>query len=155
MSIADCYYQMDAMEQATNTYRRIVEDYPYDEESDQALLRLAHCEALAGRWDASGMVLGLLLEHSDRPESRHRALLLAAEILLQFGEYERAWDMLARADREFPNDTDISDLATRLARQKQDGKSLDDGAQDSRMLLEELRRNIRWGRGRRPRRARR
>jgi tetratricopeptide (TPR) repeat protein len=158
MSIADCYYRLDDVDRAKDAYQRVVEDYPYDEESDQAFFRMAQCEGLAGRWEAAGKILRRLLDHSDQPESRYRAFLLASQVSLQSSESDSAYDvargMLARADREFPDDAEISSLMVRLARQEQDGKSLDDGARDSEALLEELQKNISWGRGRRSRRAR-
>jgi tetratricopeptide (TPR) repeat protein len=153
--VANCYYRLDDLEHASEFYRRTIEGYPHDELSDQAYLRLALIEALAGRGDQAESIIEALLERSDRPESRRRAFLLAAEVVLRSSEYGRGRILLARADREFPSDPELLDLGSRLARQEVDGESLDEGDPESQFLLEEMQRNISWGRGRRTRSVRR
>jgi tetratricopeptide (TPR) repeat protein len=155
LDVANCYYRVDEIDYASVLYRRIVEDYPYDELTDQAYLRLAHLEALADRGEEAESIIETLLERTDRPESRRRAFLLAVEVALQSSEYGRGRTLLARADREFPSDGELLDLGGRLVRQEVDGKSLDEADPESKFLLEEMQRNISWGRGRRSKGVRR
>lgn len=155
LSIANRYYVLNELERASEFYRRVVEQYRYGEDSDLAFIRLAHIEGLLGREEEALAVLQSLLGKTDDPDSRHRTFLSAAELHMLSGRYEDARTWLVRADREFPDDASIHELAVRLRRQETDGRSLDDGTWESQMLLEELQRNISWGRGTRARRARR
>ena len=157
LSLAHSYYELDDMARAAEHYQRVMDlaDYPDDLGADAAFLRRALIEALDGRREeALGMLEGLL-DKTDEPDARHHAYVSAAEIRLLSEEYDQAMTVLARADREFPEDEKLFALADRVKRQEQDGRSLDDGTIESQVLLEELQRNISWGRGRRPRAARR
>jgi tetratricopeptide (TPR) repeat protein len=155
LDVANCYYRLDELEYASRLYRRIIEDYSYDEVSDHAYLRLAHIETLAGRGEEARSIIETLLERTDQPGSRRRAFLLAAEVVLQSSEYGRGRILLARADREFPGDPELLDLVSRLVRQEVDGRSLEEGDPEAQFLLKEMQRNISWGRGRRSRSVRR
>jgi tetratricopeptide (TPR) repeat protein len=154
LDVADCYYRLDDLANASRLYRRITEDYSYDELSDPAYLRLAHIQALAGNRREAESIIESLLERTDYPDSRHRAFLLAAEVVLESGHYERGRSLLARADREFPGDRELLELGSRFGRQEVDGKSLDDGDLESQLVLEEMQKNISWGRGRRSKNVR-
>jgi len=157
LSLADSYYELDDMGRAAEHYQRVMDlaDHPDDQGADAAFLRRALIEALEGRREEALGMLEDLLEKTDEPEARHHAYVSAAEIRLISNEYEQAKAVLARADREFPDDGKLFELADRAERQEQDGRSLDDGTIESQVLLEEMQRNISWGRGRRPRTARR
>ncbi len=152
LAIADYYYEMDDMTTAVAGYGRVIDDFRYDELSDRAYIRLAHISAFQGRDEESLEALEALLSRSDRPVSRRRALMFAAEVHLASHRYEQGEACLERADREFPGDPEILDRRARLTRQEQDSKPLDDGRVDSQALLEELQRNISWGRGKRTKR---
>jgi tetratricopeptide (TPR) repeat protein len=153
LSIADCRYQQDDLVAAAEDYRFIIEEISYGEESDRAFLRLAYIEALLGRWDEALDALDALLVATDSPQSRREAFLARAEIHLRTNRRPQARVSLASADREFPDDPVLVDLGTRLAWLEREAKSLDDGASESQILLEELQRNISWGRGRRTQRS--
>ncbi len=157
LSVADNYYEMNDLEQAARHYQRVIDlaKYPEDEGADAAFLRRALIEALDGRRQEALGMLENLLKMTDEPRARYHAFVSAAEIWLLSNEYENVRAVLARADREFPGDGKLFELANRMMRQEQDGRSLDDGTTESRVLLEELQRNISWGRGRRQRTARR
>jgi tetratricopeptide (TPR) repeat protein len=155
LSVADSYYQMDDLEQAAQHYQRVIDlaDYPNDEGADAAFLRRALIEALDGRREEALGILETLLEMTDEPDARYHAFLSAAEIRLFSNDYDQAKSVLVRAEREFPEDGRLVELADRTIRRARDGRSLDDGTTESRVLLEELQRNISWGRGRRQRTA--
>lgn len=153
LSIADCRYQQDDLVAAAEDYRYIIEEISYGEKSDRAFLRLAYIEALLGRWDEALDALDALLVATDNPQSRREAFLARAEIHLRTNRRPQARASLASADREFPDDPVLVDLGTRLAWLEREAKSLDDGASESQILLEELQRNISWGRGRRTQRS--
>jgi TolA-binding protein len=149
LDVANCYYQLDNLDLAATFYQRVIDDYPYDDVSDVAYLRLALIEAFAGRVEEAEQIVEDLLGWSDRPQSRFRAFLFAGEIALQSSDYQGGRTFLARADLEFPGDPQLLDLAGRMDRQEVDGRSLDEGDRDELFLLEEMQRNISWGRGRR------
>jgi TolA-binding protein len=149
LSIAECHYRSDQLPEAAGAYAHVIEDYPYDEQSDIALLRLAHIEALSGRTDEVLAILGRLLEETDRPHSRYRAFVGQAEVLLVSERYGEAKDRLNRADLEFPGAPEVRELAHRLERQQIEARSLDDGARESKRILSELQSRIRWGWGQR------
>ena len=157
LSLADSYYELDDLARAAEHYQRVMDlaDHPGDPGADAAFLRRALIEALDGRREEALGMLESLLEKTDEPAARHHAYVSAAEIRLFSEEYEQAMAVLARADREFPEDGELFELADRVKLQEQEGRSLDDGTMESQVLLEELQRNISWGRGRRPRTARR
>lgn len=157
LSVADSYYQMNDLEQAAQHYQRVIDlaDYPNDKGADSAFLRRALIEALDGRREEALSVLETLLEVTDEPEARYHAFLSAAEIWLLSDDFDRAKSVLVRAEREFPEDGRLVELADRTMRRERNGRSLDDGTIESQVQLEELQRNISWGRGRRQRTARR
>jgi tetratricopeptide (TPR) repeat protein len=150
LAIADYYYELNDLATAVDGYGRVIDEYVYDDLSDRAYIRLAHISAFRGREQESLDALEALLARSDNPVNRRPALLAAAEVHLASDRYEDGEACLERADREFPDDPEILDRRARLTRREQDSKSLDDGGIDSRALLEELQRNISWGRGKRP-----
>lgn len=153
LSIADCRYQQDNLMAATEDYRYIIEEVSYGEATDRAFLRLAYIEALLGRSEEALEALEALIVATDNPQSRREAFLARAEIHLRTNRRPQARASLASADREFPDDPVLVDLGTRLAWLEREAKSLDDGASESQILLEELQRNISWGRGRRAQRS--
>lgn len=157
LSLADSYYELDDLARAAEHYQRVMDlaDHPDDPGADAAFLRRALIDALEGRREEALGMLEDLLEKTDEPEARHHAYVSAAEIRLISNEYEQAEAVLARANREFPEDGELFELADRVKRQEQEGRSLDDGTIESQALLEEMQRNISWGRGRRQRTARR
>ena len=157
LSLADSYYELDDLARAAEHYQRVIDlaDHADDPGADAAFLRRALIDALEGRREEALGMLEDLLEKTDEPEARHHAYVSAAEIRLLSNEYEQAEALLARANREFPEDGKLFELADRVKRQERDGRSLDDGTIESQALLEEMQRNISWGRGRRQRTARR
>jgi len=147
LAIAHCHYRLDQLREAADVYSRVIEEYPYDEQSDIAFLRLAQIQALSGRTDEVISILGRLLEETRQPESRHKAFLTEAEVLLASRRYGEANDRLKRAEREFPGVPELHELADRLRRQQLEARSLDDGARESKRILAELQSKIRWGWG--------
>lgn len=147
LSIAECHYRLDQLQRAAEDYRRVIEGYPYDAQSDLGFLRLAHIETLAGRPEAVLEVLVSLLELTDQPESRRRAFLARTEVLLASNRYGEAKACLKRAEYEFPGLPELFELADRLRQKEREGKSLDDGGRESQQALAELQSKIRWGWG--------
>jgi tetratricopeptide (TPR) repeat protein len=152
LAIADYYYDLDDMTTAVAGYGSVIDEHAYDDLSDRAYIRLALISAFQGHEEESLDALEALLSRSDNPVSRRRALMIAVDVHLASDRYEGGEACLERADREFPDDPEILDRRARLTRREQDSKPLDDGRVDSQALLEELQRNISWGRGKRTKR---
>ncbi len=143
LKIANCRYSADELELAAQVYRRVVRDFPYREGSGTAHLRLAHIDRLDGRVDKTLETLEKLLARTDDPDTRRKAYLMQAEALGDLRRYEEAETTLGLAEEEFPGDSEIAAMASRLRQQEEAQRSVAAG--------EELEKQVRWGRGRRTR----
>lgn len=145
LKIAECRYSLNQLDEAAEDYRRIIDDFAYDEESDAAFLRLAHLEAIDGRAQEALERMDTLLEISQVPESRRRAYLMQAEILGELGQFDEATTRLEQAAEEFPDDPELASLEDRLHEQQEE-RAL--AAAEAR-ASSELEKRVRWNRGRR------
>jgi len=140
LDIAYSRYTTGDMEGAAEAYRRVIEDFPQDQESFGAYLRLAHIQRLAGRSDEALGSLLALLGMTEDPAFRRKAYQMRAEALAELGRYEEARTCLTAAAEEFPGDPDMTELLVRIRDQE-----------NQRKLAEaegELGEGIHWGSGR-------
>ncbi|MFQ5789933.1 MAG: tetratricopeptide repeat protein [Acidobacteriota bacterium] len=152
LSVANCLYALNRLTESASAYRRVIEEFPYDKESDQAFIRLAHIEALQGQGEQALAVLERLLGATQQQESRLRAYQARTEVFLVLGRYDEAGACLGRAEDEFPDRPDLSALRLRLDQHRQGEMSLDGGERESQEILKALQETIPWGRARGPRR---
>ena len=152
-AIANCRYLLDDLVAAAEGYHRLIRDYAYEPDVDAIYLRLAHIEAMRGRAEEALDVLEALFELSRRPETRLNAYMARVEVLLEARRYDEAAASLQAAGSEFPAASEITELESRLAQQRRQERSLDDGAKDSRERLEEMQKRIPWGGARRIKRS--
>ncbi len=141
LKIANCRYSADELELAAQVYRRVVRDFSYGEGSATAHLRLAHIDRLEGRVEETLETLEMLLARIDGPDTRRKAYLMQAEVLGDLRRHEEAETTLDLAEEEFPGDSEIAAMASRLRQQEEAQRSV---AADG-----ELEKQVRWGRGRR------
>lgn len=141
LKIANCRYSADELELAAQVYRRVVRDFSYGEGSATAHLRLAHIDRLEGRVEETLETLEMLLARTDGPDTRRKAYLMQAEVLGDLRRHEEAETTLDLAEEEFPGDSEIAAMASRLRQQEEAQRSV---ATDG-----ELEKQVRWGRGRR------
>ena len=140
LKIANCRYSADELELAAQVYRRVVRDFPYGEGSAIAHLRLAYIDRFDGRVEKTLETLEKLLTRTEDPETRRKAYLIQAEVLGDLRRYEEAETTLDLAEEEFPGDSEIAAMASRLRRQEEAQRSVAAGG--------ELEKQVRWGRGR-------
>ncbi|MEE9180878.1 MAG: hypothetical protein V3U22_08285, partial [Vicinamibacteria bacterium] len=141
LKIANCRYSADELELAAQVYRRLGRDFSYGEGSATAHLRLAHIDRLEGRVEETLETLEMLLARTDGPDTRRKAYLMQAEVLGDLRRHEEAETTLDLAEEEFPGDSEIAAMASRLRQQEEAQRSV---AADG-----ELEKQVRWGRGRR------
>lgn len=140
LQIANCRYNSNEIDLAAEGYRRVIERFPRDEESDGAYLRLAHIDRLNGRAEEAVQTLETLLGVTEDADTRRKAYLMQAEALGDLGRYGDAQTCLTLAEEEFPGDPEISVMASRLREQEEAQRSVASGG--------ELEQNFRWGRAR-------
>jgi TolA-binding protein len=130
LEIADCRYTADDLEAAAEAYHRVIEAFPRDPESASAYLRLAHIQRLTGRTEEAFTNLQAVLRTAkDRP-SRRKAYEMRAEMLAEEGQYHEAQSCLAEAAREFPDDSEMTELLSRI-REQETARALAEGEGES------------------------
>jgi tetratricopeptide (TPR) repeat protein len=146
LSLGECHYRLEQLEEAAKAYRRAVA-LPYAPPVDAAYFRLATIAELAGDSSASLSWLEELQSKSPDPGRRYAALLGQVEILIALARFPDAQARLSRAQALFPDTPQYADLKGRL-----------DAAEKRRYALEmeseRLRERIHWGSGRVPGRDR-
>jgi tetratricopeptide (TPR) repeat protein len=146
LSLGECHYRLEQLEEAAKAYRRAVA-LPYAPPADAAYFRLATIAELAGDDAASLSWLEELQSKSADPGRRYAALLGQVEILIASARFPEAHARLARAQALFPDRPENEDLRGRL-----------EAAEERRYALEleseRLRERISWGSGRVPGRER-
>jgi tetratricopeptide (TPR) repeat protein len=148
LSMAECYYGMDSLHDALQTYRQVVE-LPYHSDTDGAYFRLANLELLVGSSENALEILRQLVAATRDDDRRYDALLSEVEVLTSLGRFPEARESIERLQRGDWDPAPVSDLLVRLrsVELELEHESLDDDAQAA--LLQELQKGIRWGGGRR------
>lgn len=150
LDIGDCQYRMGEHDASANAYRLAL-SLPYDPDTDSAYMRLANLEWLGGSADESLRLLRELQGKTTVEDYLHEAVLREVEVLVSLGRFSTAHERLQIAQDAFPNSADVTELRARLADMEAQRRSLDGESEEA--MLQELQKKIRWGGGRRRRRA--
>jgi tetratricopeptide (TPR) repeat protein len=149
LSLAECHYTLEQLEEAASAYRRAVA-LPYHPSTDAAYFRLSTLSRLSGDHEASLRWLEKLAwRTTDRPR-RYAALLGQIEALMSLERFEDARTRLREAESLSPDAPENEVLQARLD-SAEGGPLTMDGRSES---PEELQERIHWGSGRAPRRER-
>jgi len=149
LSLGECHYRLDQLEDAADAYRRAVA-LPYEGSSDAAYSRLSTLSRLSGDNEGSLRWLEELASRTTDTTRRYTALLGQVEALMLLERFDDARDRLGEAERLSPNAAENDELQARLDSAESGPLSMD-GQSDS---LEKLQEKIHWGSGRLPRRER-
>ena len=146
LSMAECYYGMDSLDDALQTYRQVVE-LPYHSDTDGAYFRLANLELLVGSPENALEILRQLVAVTRDDDRRYDALVSEVEVLISLGRFPEARESIERLQRGDGDPAPVNELFVRLRSVELEHESLDGDAQAA--LLQELQKGIRWGGGRR------
>ena len=146
LSIAECYYGMDSLEEALETYRQVVE-LSYHSDADGAYFRLANLELLVGSPERAVDILRQLGAVTRTEDRRYDALLREVEVLMSLGRFAEARQSVERLQRGDGDTAPVNELFVRLRSVELEHESLEDDAPAA--LLQELQKGIKWGVGRR------
>ena len=146
LSIAECYYGMDSLEEALETYRQVVE-LSYHSDADGAYFRLANLELLVGSPERAADILRQLGAVTRDEDRRYDALLREVEVLMSLGRFPEARQSVERFHRVDEDPALVNGLFVRLRSVELEYESLEEDAQAA--LLQELQKGIKWGMGRR------
>lgn len=149
LSLGDCHYRLEQLEEAAAAYRRAIA-LPYDGSSDAAYSRLATLSRLSGDGEGSLRWLEALSSRTADASRRYTALLGQVEALMSLERFDDARHRLAEAERLSPDAPETDELQARLD-SAESGVLLMEGRSDS---LEKLQERIHWGSGRARRRER-
>ncbi len=147
MSLAECHYRLEQLEEATDAYRKAAA-LPYDGSSDAAYFRLSTLSRLSGDGEAALRWLQELASRTTDAGHRYEAILGQVETLMTLERFDDARDRLAAAERLSPDAPENDDLQARLD-SAEAGPLAMDGRSDN---LETLQQRIHWGSGRASRR---
>jgi tetratricopeptide (TPR) repeat protein len=146
LAMADCFYHMDRMNDALETYREVIR-LPYHPDTDGAYFRLANLELLVGSPENALESLRRLAASTRDDGRRFDARLSEIEVLTSLGRFSEARHSIERLLRSDCDPEPVNELLIRLRSVELEHESLDDEAQSA--LLHELQKQIRWGGGRR------
>ncbi|HEY7819720.1 MAG TPA: tetratricopeptide repeat protein, partial [Vicinamibacteria bacterium] len=142
LSLGECQYRLEQLEEAAKAYRRAVA-LAYAPAVDAAYFRLATIAELTGDYSASLAWLEELQSRSPDAERRYAALLGQVEILMALARFPDARARLSQAQSLSGDRPESADLLARL-----------DAAEERRYALEmeseRLRERFHWGSGRVP-----
>lgn len=144
MSLGECHYRLDELEESTACYRRAVA-LPYDGSSDAAYFRLATLSRISGDTEASLRWLQEVSARTADGARRYAALLGQVEALIGLERFTDAQERLREAERLSPDAPENAELQARLDT-AQSGFLSVDGEDET---LEKLQARIHWGFGRR------
>jgi tetratricopeptide (TPR) repeat protein len=119
-TIADLYFQRNDFRQAELEYDRVVENAPYDDITEQALLRLASISHLIrGQEERAIPAYERVVESTDDPAVRRTALYSLSEVYATLFRYDDAIATLKRIDE--PSEADyVARRTAELERQKRE-----------------------------------
>jgi tetratricopeptide (TPR) repeat protein len=146
MSLGECYYRLERLEEARAAYEKAVA-LPYDGATDAAYFRLATLARLSGDSDSGLRWLEELSGRTTDTARRYTALLGQVEALMSLERYSDAQERLREAERLSPGAPENADLQARLDT-AQNGAFLMQGVDGQSETLEELQARIHWGFGR-------
>jgi tetratricopeptide (TPR) repeat protein len=152
LSIASCLYRLNRLPEAKQVYGEVLA-LPYHPDAEGAYLRLANVERLAGNHDEALALLRELLARTSREERKHEAVANELSILIESGRFDEARIRLRDVQASFHDSEVIQELSARLVAAMRERLALD--AEDQVAALEQEQKRIRWGGGRRARRAQR
>ena len=149
LSLGECHYRLEQIEEAAAAYRKAVA-LPYDASAAAAYFRLSMLSRLSGDHEAAFRWLEELASRTTDRTRRYTALLGQVEAFMSLERFDDARERLAEAERLSPDAPENDELQTRLDSAESGPLSVD-GTSDS---LEELEGRIHWGSGGAPRRQR-
>lgn len=149
LSLAECHYRLEQLEEAAAAYRQAV-TLPYDGSADAAYFRLATLSRVSGDSEASLRWLQELSRRTSDDARRYTALLEQVEVLIGLERFADARERLREAERLSPDAPENAELLARLDT-AQGGPLLLDGRSQT---LEKLQEKIHWGSGRARRKKR-
>jgi tetratricopeptide (TPR) repeat protein len=149
MSLAECHYRLEQLDEAIDAYR-MAAALPHVSYTDAAYFRLSTLTRLAGDHEAALRWLEELASRTTDPGRRYAAILGQVETLMTLERFDDARARLEAAEHLSPDAPEGDELLARL-----------DSAEAGPLAMEEksdhpenLEQKIHWGSGRAPRRER-
>jgi len=147
MSLGECHYRLEQLEEATAAYRKAAA-LPYDSSSDAAYLRVSTLSRLSGDHQAALRWLEELSKRTTDPTRRYTALLGQVETLMTLERFDDARDRLEAAAHLAPDAPENDVLLARLDSAEAGPLAMEEQSENPKSLEQ----RIHWGSGRGPRR---
>ncbi len=149
MSLGECHYRLEQLEEATAAYRKAAA-LPYDSSSDAAYLRVSTLSRLSGDHQAALRWLEELSKRTTDPTRRFTALLGQVETLITLERFDDARERLEAAAHLAPDAPENDVLLARLDSAEAGPIGMEERSESPKSLEQ----RIHWGSGRAPRRDR-
>ncbi len=149
LSLGECHYRLEQLEEAAAAYR-MAAALPHVGATDAAYFRLSTLSRLSGDHEAALRWLEELASRTTDPGRRHAAILGQVEALMTLERFDEARHRLEAAERLSPDAPESDDLLARLDSAEAGPLAVEGQTDDP----ENLEQRIHWGAGRVPRRER-
>lgn len=98
--IGECYFLAERWEEAVETFRQFVKDFPESRRVDEAILYMGEAEKKRKRYDEALSLFDAVAERGQNREHRNRGVYEGALVLLEKGDWPGARERFLRVGEE-------------------------------------------------------